>query len=94
MNGSFSQTFNKASYADFPGSAMGTVPVITLEGRNRLEIEGCLSIAEVSDLCIKLNMKGYSLSIIGENMAILNLSGQTMTILGIIQSITLEEAFK
>ena len=81
------------SEANISSSAIGSVPTITLEGRSRLEIEGCRSITEVTDLCIRLDMKKYRLSIIGENMSILNISGQDMTILGVIHSLSLEEAF-
>ena len=76
---------------DYPESSFIRTPVISLEGDNSLEIEGCQRILDMNDMKIQLDMGDFRVSVVGVNMTLLNLSKDTMTITGTIHSISLTE---
>ena len=81
-----------AEAADYPVEALAGAPVVSIEGNWRLDIEGCRSVEELSELRIRLDMGVYTLSVVGSGMTVRNLSKSVMTVEGEIHSVSLEGA--
>ena len=70
-----------------PSEVIADVPRIIFDSNKKVYIENFKGISEYSNECIRINTAGYIITLLGENLEMKSMTGDDVTIEGIIKTV-------